>query len=122
MLLGFIFNKIFASNWRVFYQKVAIFTNEKACFVLLCRVFLSYSGWTIYTAFSATIQSHYHSTPDLDGFAVPLSPKLLQNNNFTTHNQTVVVKGSMVATVYIANVKVVKTKWWKKLLAMIGCH
>lgn len=65
-----------------------------------------------YTKFTSTIVST--ASANVDGFSVPLSPRLLQINDFTEFNKIAVVKGSMAATVYIANVKVVRTKWWKK--------
>ncbi len=71
-----------------------------------------------YRKFASTIVST--ASANVDGFSVPLSPKLLQVNDFTEFNKIAVIKGSMAATVYIANVKVVKTKWWKRILGDIN--
>ena len=44
--IGFIFDKIFARNWVVFYQKVVFFVGIIMCFMSLNQWIVDCSGWT----------------------------------------------------------------------------
>lgn len=70
---------------------------------------------TQYTKYSSSILST--SASQIDGLTVPVSQLLLKD--LSRAGETAVSKSSLAASVYIATVKVVRSKWYKSFLASV---